>query len=168
MNAVIIHDYDPSWPQIFAALRLRIADVLHGLEAAIEHVGSTAVPGLAAKPIIDVDILLRSHTDLPLVIAKLTSLGYEHQGDLGIVGREAFRTPPGDFPHHLYVCLPDNDEYRRHLTFRNHLRSHATDASAYAKLKYELADKFMQDRNAYTEAKGAFVTEILRRADRLN
>ena len=161
---VIILDYDPLWPQQFQTLRSRIAAVLDELPTAIEHVGSTAVPGLAAKPIIDIDVLLKSSTDFPLVIARLSSLGYEHRGDLGVTGREAFRVPPDDVPHHLYVCPHDSQEYRRHIAFRNHLRTHPEDANAYAALKRMLADKFGADRDAYNKGKAEFVADILRRA----
>jgi GrpB-like predicted nucleotidyltransferase (UPF0157 family) len=161
---VIIQDYGPAWPQVFETLRSRIAAVLDELATAIEHVGSTSVPGLAAKPVIDIDVLLRSASDLPLAIARLASLGYEHRGDLGVTGREAFRTPPNEFPHHLYVCPPGNPEYARHIAFRNYLRTHPEEANAYARLKRNLADKFGVDRIAYNEAKSEFVAEILRRA----
>jgi GrpB-like predicted nucleotidyltransferase (UPF0157 family) len=165
MNSpIVIQNYDPLWPQRFQTLRSPIAVVLGGLAAAIEHVGSTAVPGLAAKPVIDIDILLTFATDLPLVIHKLASLGYAHRGDLGIAGREAFRIPPGYFPHHLYVCPPGSEEYNRHIAFRNYLRTHPEDAHAYATLKSQLADKFRADREAYNQAKSAFVGEILRHA----
>jgi len=124
VHVLTIQDYDPSWPQRFETLCAGIAAALGEMVSVIEHVGSTAVPGLAAKPIIDIDVVLRSATDLPQVIARLASLGYEHQGNLGIPGREAFRMPPRDWPHHLYVCPPDSQEYRRHLSFRDHLRRH--------------------------------------------
>lgn len=140
---------------------LDIAIVLNGMAASIEHVGSTAVPGLAAKPIIDMDVLLTSGSDLPLVICKLTDLGYEHRGDLGVIGREAFRAKSDDFSHHLYVCPPDSREYRRHIAFRNHLRSHADHANAYSSLKRKLAIRFGTDREGYNQAKGEFVEEIL-------
>lgn len=104
---IIIRDYDPLWPQQFETFRSRIAAALPRLATAIEHVGSTAVPGLAAKPVIDIDVLVRSATDLPLVIKRLASVGYEHHGDLGVTGREAFRAPADYCPHHLYVCPPD-------------------------------------------------------------
>ena len=105
-DLIIIKDYDPRWPQLFERLRSRIAAVLDKVAISIEHVGSTAVPGLAAKPIIDIDVLLRASTDFPIVIRKLANLGYEHRGDLGISGREAFRAKSDDVPHHLYVCPP--------------------------------------------------------------
>ena len=161
---IAVENYDPLWPEKFETLRSRIAQLLNGLATAIEHVGSTAVPGLAAKPIIDIDILLGSATHLPLVRTRLGSLGYEHRGDLGIAGREAFRTPPGQIAHHLYVCPPGSREYRRHIAFRDYLRSHPEDASAYAALKRNLAHKFATDREAYNQAKAEFVREILHRA----
>jgi GrpB-like predicted nucleotidyltransferase (UPF0157 family) len=163
---IVIEEYNLLWPGMFETLRTQIMSALDGLAAAVEHVGSTAVPELAAKPIIDLDVLLVSAADLPLAILKLAALGYEHRGDLDVFGREAFRAPPGSFPHHLYVCLPDSQEFRRHILFRDYLRSHARDARAYSVLKRELAARFSADREAYTEGKGAFVEEILRRAVR--
>jgi GrpB-like predicted nucleotidyltransferase (UPF0157 family) len=160
---IIIEEYDPQWPRTFESLRSRISAALGPMAVAIEHIGSTAVPGLAAKPIIDLDVLLCSDSDLAPAIAALASLGYEHHGDLGIPGREAFRNPLSGFPHHLYVCSPNRDEYRRHLAFRDHLRSHPGDASAYADLKRKLAAQFGPNRDAYTEAKTEFINEILRR-----
>jgi GrpB-like predicted nucleotidyltransferase (UPF0157 family) len=161
-DLISIADYNPFWPEQFQALHMRIAASLGELAATIDHVGSTAVPGLAAKPIIDIDVLLRSADGLPLVIARLARLGYQHQGDLGIAGREAFRAPAGDLPHHLYVCMPDSGEYRRHILFRDHLRAHPQDARAYANLKRDLAEKFAADREAYTHAKTEFVEQIVR------
>lgn len=160
---IVIEDYDPRWPQRFEILRDRIATALGPFAAAIEHIGSTAVPGLAAKPIIDVDVLLRSAAHLAGAVSALGALGYEHQGNLGVPGREAFRAPRGESPHHLYVCLPDRQEFGRHLAFRDHLRTHPEDAKAYAELKRKLATEFAADREAYTQAKSAFVHEILDR-----
>jgi GrpB-like predicted nucleotidyltransferase (UPF0157 family) len=164
MLPLIIKDYDPMWPQIFEQLSSRIAPALDGMAAAIEHVGSTAVRGLAAKPIIDIDVLLASATALPIVIARLASIGYEHRGDLGITGREAFHRPPDSFPHHLYVCPPGSEEYKRHIAFRDYLRTHPEAATQYARLKRDLAVKFGHDREAYNQAKSGFVAGILQRA----
>jgi GrpB-like predicted nucleotidyltransferase (UPF0157 family) len=161
---ITIADYDPRWPERFEILRARLFKALGPVAAAIEHVGSTAIPGLAAKPIIDVDVLLCSESDLQLGIERLATLGYEHQGDLGIPGREAFRAPTSEFPHHLYVCSPDHREYDRHITFRDHLRSHPEDARAYELLKRSLAGRFGSDRESYTLAKADFIEAILRRA----
>ena len=164
-DPIIVEDYDPHWPEQFELLRSQIAQSVGALAAAIEHVGSTAVPRLAAKPIIDIDVLLHSAADLPEAITRLATLGYEHQGDLGIAGREAFRAPSNDVPHHLYVHPPQSREYARHITVRNHLRSNPEDAQAYERLKRALAREYRDDREAYSLAKTEFVEAILRRSD---
>lgn len=160
---VIIEDYDPRWPKEFEILRSRIDAVLGPLAAAIEHIGSTAVPGLAAKPIIDIDVLLRSADELPAAVGVLATLGYQHQGDLGIAGREAFKAPADAFPHHLYVCPHGSAEFRRHVIFRDYLRSHSPRAQAYADLKKRLAALHNSDRDAYTAGKTCFIEEALQR-----
>jgi len=162
---VVIQPSDPHWAEEFALLRGQFALALDGLAAAIEHVGSTAVPGLAAKPILDVDVLLLPGAEFAVVATRLASLGYEHKGDLGVTGREAFRAPRGAVPHHLYVCPFESREYRRHIAFRDHLRSHPADAAAYASLKRKLAAGHATDREAYTQGKSGFIEAILRRAD---
>jgi GrpB-like predicted nucleotidyltransferase (UPF0157 family) len=161
-DPIVIEDYDPHWQEQFEVLRAQIAAVLRPLAAAIEHVGSTAVPGLAAKPIIDIDVLLRSAADLPEAITRLATLGYQHRGDLGVPGREAFRPPANDVASHLYVCAPECLEYARHITFRKHLRMHPEDARAYESLKRALAVEFRNDREAYNQAKTEFVEKVLR------
>lgn len=129
----------------------------------IEHVGSTAVPGLAAKPVIDIDVVIASEADLPSVISELAAIGYVYEGEIGIAGRHAFR-PPGDLPkHHPYVCAVDNRELQRHLAFRDHLRENKRDAQAYGELKCELAEHFGADRDGYAQAKTAFVEDVLRK-----
>lgn len=163
-NPVIVVDYDPNWPLLFRTLQRRFSDALGRMAAAIEHVGSTSVPNLAAKPIVDIDVLLAAESELPAAIAKLAQIGYVHQGDLGILGREAFRTPVGDPPHNLYVCRTSNGEFQRHLLFRDYLRAHPKDAKAYGDLKKALALQFRDDRSAYVDGKSEFVAKILIRA----
>jgi GrpB-like predicted nucleotidyltransferase (UPF0157 family) len=161
---VIVVDYDPAWAATFEVLRKQVAGVLGETVSSIEHVGSTAVPGLAAKPIIDIDVLLASETMLPEAIERLSRLGYVHQGDLGIPEREAFLTPAGTPAHHLYVRPPHSREFQRHLAFRDYLRAHPTEAKAYGDLKKALASQFRDDREAYMAGKHELVGEILTRA----
>jgi GrpB-like predicted nucleotidyltransferase (UPF0157 family) len=163
-NSVVVLDYDPDWPRRFELLRGRVTVALGGVVAAVEHVGSTAVVGLCAKPIIDMDVLLVTADALPEAIERLETLGYIHQGDLGIPEREAFFSPANEFPHHLYVCPPQSREFQRHLAFRDYLRSHAKEAKAYGDLKQALALKFAHDRAAYIAGKDAFVRALLDRA----
>jgi len=163
-DPVIVVDYDPLWPQAFELLRARLAGALGDLAVAIEHVGSTAVPGLAAKPVIDIDVVLRSETDLPAAGSALATLGYDFIGDLGIAGREAFRAPAGEPEHNLYVCAAGATELQRHLTFRDVLRAEPELAREYAELKRALAERYRDDRDTYTEGKTPFVTRVLMNA----
>jgi GrpB-like predicted nucleotidyltransferase (UPF0157 family) len=164
MPAVIVVDYDPSWPALFERIRASVWPAVHDLAAAIEHVGSTSVPGLAAKPIIDLDVVVRSTDHVPTAIARLAALGYQHLGDFGIAGREAFRPPPGSPDHHLYVCRPDSASLANHLAFRDQLRRRPELADAYGALKTRLATQFAHDLDAYVVAKTAFIVDVLREA----
>src|SRR5581483_10022916 len=101
-DPVVLHEYDSTWPDRFQALAARARSVLEGFVIQIEHVGSTAVPGLPAKPVIDLDVVVRTGQTLR-AIACLESIGYVHQGDHGIKGREAFLWPAGEARHHLYI-----------------------------------------------------------------
>ncbi len=148
--------YDPQWPAVFAALRDRAGGALGGLATTIEHIGSTSVLGLAAKPIIDLVVVV-APADVPDAIARLVSIGYEHRGTLGVAGRDAFRELPGDPPHHLYLSPADSEELRAQLRFRDRLRADADLAARYATLKRELAVRFRNDRMGYTDAKSEFV-----------
>jgi GrpB-like predicted nucleotidyltransferase (UPF0157 family) len=158
-------DYDSAWPVLFETLRQPLAEALGELTLAIEHVGSTAVPGLAAKPVIDLDVVLVNRDRLPAAITRLAALGYAHQGDLGIPGREAFDAPAGAPPHHLYVCAADSEELRRHLLLRDYLRAHPEAVLAYGTLKRSLADRYPYDRKAYTDGKSELITLLLARAE---
>jgi len=157
-------EYDPCWIRTFEEIREFVLPVLSDLIITIEHVGSTSVPGLAAKPIVDMDVVVSTQEDVFTAIQRLATLGYVHEGDLGAKGREAFIPPANVVWHHLYVCTVDNTEYKRHILFRDYLRSHLEDAKRYSNLKLELAERFNNNRVAYTNAKNDFVTEILQRA----
>ena len=161
---LVIKEYDPQWPVLFKQLRVKLSELLGNMASAIEHVGSTSVPGLASKPIIDLDVLLASAAYLPETIRRLATLGYKHEGDLGIIGREAFGHPPNLFAHHLYVCFPGSEEFRRHILLRNYLRSHPAEVSAYSNLKWELLAKLGNDRAAYIQGKDDFVKRLVQRA----
>jgi len=162
---VVLVDYDPLWPAVFRSLEERVRARLGALAAAVEHVGSTAVPGLCAKPVIDMDVAVREPADLATAIVRLADLGYRHLGEMGIQGREAFREPAGPPRHNLYVCVHGNREWNRHLAFRNHLRNRPDAARAYADLKRRLAAAFSDDVDAYCEAKTDFIVSILAASD---
>lgn len=160
---VRVVEYDLAWAERFDALARRAAEALGELVMAMEHVGSTSVRGLAAKPVIDLDVVVRRE-DVQRAIERLASIGYAHRGDLGMPGREAFRTPPGEEKHHLYLCVPESPGFRDHLLFRDYLRAHPEAAREYADLKRRLAEQHRDDPEAYQNAKSAFIDEVTRRA----
>ncbi|WP_369137729.1 GrpB family protein [Modestobacter versicolor] len=162
-GAVVVA-YDERWPRDFAAIREHLLPAFAGLAVTIEHVGSTAVPGLAAKPVIDLDVVVVEAAQVPRAVAALESLGYAHQGDLGIRGREAFSVLPGLPLHHLYVVVHGSPALRDHVDLRDHLRAHPDDAARYAAEKRRLSPLLVSDRDAYVAGKAWLVEELLARA----
>jgi GrpB-like predicted nucleotidyltransferase (UPF0157 family) len=154
---IVIVEYDAAWPAEFERLRDRAARAVGELALGIEHIGSTAVPGLAAKPVIDLVVIVK-RADVPEAIERLTQDGYFHQGNLGVEGREALRPPEGEVKHHLYVSPADSRELHAQLAFRDRLRADRALAAEYETLKRELAAHYRDDRDGYTNAKGSFVT----------
>jgi GrpB-like predicted nucleotidyltransferase (UPF0157 family) len=158
---VVVVEYDPEWPHIFEAIRAAVSRALGGLALDIEHVGSTAVPGLPAKPIVDIDVIVRP-VDVVNAIRCLAQIGYVHEGDLGVPGREVFIRPAGTPAHHLYVCPVGSPTLRAHLRFRDYLRANPAAAGEYAALKRTLASEVGDDPTAYTARKGTFIEAALR------
>lgn len=105
---------------------------------------------------------------MPRAIQRLATIGYVRRGHLGIEGREAFRSPPGEERHHLYLCVPESPGLRDHLLFRDYLRAHEEVAREYDRHKRALAEQYRDDRDAYQEAKRAFIEAITRRAEKAN
>ncbi len=161
---IIVQPYDPAWARSFLAIRAEIRAALGSLALRVEHVGSTSVPGLPAKPIIDVDVVIRDMSLLGEVIARLREAGYLHEGDLGVAGREAFRYDGKEhlMKHHLYVCPLDSAELRRHLAFRNYLRAHPGAAREYGRVKREGAALYPNDIDRYLAHKAPFIGRVYR------
>jgi GrpB-like predicted nucleotidyltransferase (UPF0157 family) len=162
MSTVVVVDYDDAWPRQFEALAARIWPAVQDVALSIEHIGSTSVPGLAAKPIIDMSIVVPSSTDIPIVVGKVAALGYRHRGNLGIEGREAFHQPP-DLPrHHLYACPAGTVGLVNPLALRDYLRANADATRRYSALKKRLAREHADDVEGYTVPKTDFILSILR------
>jgi GrpB-like predicted nucleotidyltransferase (UPF0157 family) len=174
MPEPILVPYDPTWPETFSQMCVVYAAALNGLIVAIEHVGSTAVPGLLAKPILDIDIVIPPCDALPEVATRLTELGYRHNGDQGIPEREVFKandtTAPYTEPrqvwiaHHLYVCPADSEELRRHVQFREALRRRPDLREEYTRLKEETALVARGDRKVYAHLKEGICRAFVERA----
>ena len=158
-------DYNPAWIDMFEELKARTWPLVADFALGIEHIGSTSVPGLAAKPIIDLDIVIPSSADVSLAVKRLAQLGYKHRGNLGIEGREAFSNPPGTIRHHLYVCWQGSTGLRNHLALRDYLRANPEEAQAYGNLKKRLALEHPHDIDAYIRDKTEFIVSILGRVD---
>ena len=157
---ILVADYDPAWPRTFASLRDRAWPHVAPYAEVIEHVGSTSVPGLAAKPIIDMDVIARDHDAVAPAVAALVALGYRYEGDKGITGREVLKPLAGDPEHHLYVCARGAAPLVEHLRFRDYLRANPSVAAEYSALKKRLAAE-LDDRMAYMLAKTDFVRACL-------
>jgi len=161
---VIVIDYDPEWPARFERLRDRIWPAINDVALRIEHVGSTSVQGLAAKPIIDMTIVVARTLDSATTIERLAPLGYRHQGTLGIGDREAFDHPDGLPRHNLYACPEGSIGLVNQITVRDYLRTHPDAAQEYGLLKKRLAAQFPNDITQYVFGKTDFVMGVLRRA----
>ncbi|MBR7041618.1 MAG: GrpB family protein [Clostridia bacterium] len=159
---VVVLPYDPNWAQAFRAIEAELVAALGGLAKRIEHVGSTSVPGLWAKPIIDIDAVIEDRSLLGEAVRALGKIGYRHEGDLGIPGREAFACEGKThlMTHHLYVCAEDSSELKRHLAFRDYLRAHPEAIGEYSRVKREAAELFPYDIDAYIAYKSPFIEKI--------
>jgi GrpB-like predicted nucleotidyltransferase (UPF0157 family) len=162
---VIVVPYNEQWPKEFEKIKVEIFAALGQLTVSIEHVGSTSVQGLWAKPVIDIDVVIPDNKFLPQVINKLKNIGYQYEGNLGIEGREAFRydNKPELMLHHLYVCPQNSKELKRHLAFRDFLRTHPDAVTVYSQVKREGASLFPENIDAYIQYKSPIIEKIYRR-----
>lgn len=159
---VIVVPYDEQWKQDFLKIKDELTNALGQLIIGIEHVGSTSVQGLSAKPIIDIDVVIKDLTVLEDVISVLSEIGYRYEGNLGIVGREAFKYDGKEHlrKHHLYVCPEDSPELKRHIAFRDYLRTHSDAVREYSHIKEEGAKRYPNDIERYIEHKSPFIEKI--------
>lgn len=165
---IVVVDYDTAWTDWFEELRRLVWPQVRDVALRVEHVGSTSVAGLAAKPIIDIDVVVAAEGQIRPVISALARLGYRWQGDLGVPGRQAFRPSPeieSELPaHHLYVVVDGSRPYLDHVLLRDLLRSDASARSRYAALKRRNAELAGGDIDVYLAAKAGLVGELLARA----
>lgn len=165
---IVLVPYDPQWPGAFAREAARLADALGDVPVELHHMGSTAVPGLEAKPVIDILAVVPRVEALDDRGAAFASLGYEAMGEFGIVGRRYFRKndDTGRRTHQVHAFSAGSAEILRHLDFRDYLRAHSDVRDAYASLKRRLAAECVDDMQYYSEGKTRFIRDIERRAAR--
>ncbi|MBQ3049692.1 MAG: GrpB family protein [Oscillospiraceae bacterium] len=161
---VTVLPYDRAWKAAFEAIKTELENAVGDLIVGIEHVGSTSVEGMSAKPCIDIDVIIKDYSVFDEVAEKLAAIGYIHEGDLGIKDREAFKysDKPHLMMHHLYVCPQDSEELHRHVTFRNFLRNVPESVKRYSLVKTTAAELFPNDIDKYIEYKSPCIEEIYR------
>lgn len=162
---VRVMPYDEAWSTAFETIKKEIEDAIGDRILAVEHVGSTSVKGMSAKPCIDIDVIIEDDAAFRDVAEGLKAIGYLHEGDLGIKGREAFKY--SDKPHlqlhHLYVCPKSSAELHRHLTFRDFLRSNPDAAKEYSAAKERAARQFPNDIDGYMQSKAPCIEALYAR-----
>lgn len=168
---VVVVDYDPEWAILYEEEKRRILEVLGHIIVEIEHIGSTAVPNLGAKPIIDIIAAVSHLSDAEKCIEPLSSIDYEYvpEYEASFPERRYFHKghPPKEQHYHLHMVEKRSDFWKRHLLFRDHLRAHPEVAQRYYRLKKELASKYDSNREAYTDAKTSFIESIVAEARRI-
>ena len=162
---VIVVPYDKAWKSAFEEIKKEIEHVIGDLIIGIEHVGSTSVEGLSAKPIIDIDVVIKDYSVFATVVQKLETIGYIREGDLGIKDREAFKysNKPHLQKHHLYVCPQYSEELHRHVTFRDYLKNNRGAVKKYSLVKETAAILFPNEIEKYIDYKTPCIEELYMR-----
>ncbi len=166
-DKIELRPHNPAWAQLFDEEAARIRSALGPWILDVQHVGSTSIPGIPAKPILDIAVAVGNFEEATRCIAPLEALGYTYRGELGIPRRHYFRRDDpatGAATHNLHMNEIHGHDYRAHIAFRDHLRAHPDAAQAYAVLKQQLQAQFPTDRLGYVNGKSAFVHGVLRRA----
>lgn len=157
-------EYDPRWAEAFRAESAAIQSVLDGLDIRLHHIGSTSVPGLMAKPVIDILIEATDVADLDRYNDAMRSIGYLSKGEFGIPGRRFYLKGLYDRTHHIHAFNHGTPDVIRHLAFRDYLIAHQSVADEYGVLKATIADTCCNDNDAYCEGKAAFVQDHEKKA----
>lgn len=165
LKNIVVVAYDPAWPGMYASEAEKIARVFGKFLISIEHVGSTSIPNLPAKPIIDIMLVVEDIEMVESLNPAMIELGYEPKGEYGISGRRHF-SKGGDRirTHNIHTYASGNPEIERHRNFRDYLIAHAHKARQYAEMKAHLAQEFPHDMDSYLAGKAVFIKEILAKA----
>ena len=159
---VVVVPYDEAWKNAFEEIKTEIEAEIGALIIGIEHVGSTSVEGMSAKPCIDMDVIIKDYSVFDEIVRTLGAIGYIHEGDLGIKDREAFKyaNKPHLMLHHLYICPQYSEELRRHITFRDFLRKNPEAVKKYSRVKETAAQLFPDSIDQYIEYKSPCIEEL--------
>jgi GrpB-like predicted nucleotidyltransferase (UPF0157 family) len=165
LRTIVVVPYNPLWPKMFEEEAAKISAIFGSELISIHHIGSTSIPGLSAKPIIDIMPIVHAIDRVDALNPAMIELGYEPKGENGISGRRYFQKGGQlNRSHHVHVYEVTNPEVKHLLNLRDYLIAHPIEAQQYGELKKELAQKFTHDIEGYMNGKDAFVKEIIRRA----
>ena len=159
---VVVLPYNVQWKDDFEKIKSEIINAIGDLIIGVEHVGSTSVEGMSAKPFIDIDVIIKDYSAFYIIVSRLEMIGYIYEGNLGIEDREAFKyfNKPHLRTHHLYVCPQKSEELYRHITFRDFLRSNVDAVKKYSYVKETAARLFPHDIEKYMEYKSPCIEEL--------
>ena len=162
---VVVLPYDVAWQSAFEKIKGEIEEAIGDLIIGIEHVGSTSVEGMSAKPCIDMDVIIKDYSVFDEIVRRFGVIGYIHEGDLGIKDREAFKYTDKShlMMHHLYVCPQYSEELHRHIIFRDFLRSNSEAVKKYSLIKEKAAELFPNDIDGYIEYKSPCIEELYKK-----
>jgi GrpB-like predicted nucleotidyltransferase (UPF0157 family) len=161
-----IHPYDRNWPNLFRQAAEPIRETLGELALRIDHIGSTAIPGAAAKPIIDIQVSVASFQPFEPIVSGMDSIGFIWRSDNPDLSKRYFRETPGTRRTHIHMRCAGSWSEQMTLLFRDYMRCHADDVRQYVELKQRLAGQFQDDRSAYVEGKSPFIWHVIAKADK--
>ena len=163
---VELKPYNPKWKEIYREESELISTTIHEYLVDIQHIGSTAIPNIVAKPIIDIAVALDSLENIEKIIKPLKEIDYIYRGEQGIPDRHLFVKGGEEFrTHHMHIMHKSHYEWKKHLFFRDYLLNHPEEVKKYSELKLQLEKKFKEDRASYTESKSEFIEIILDKAN---
>jgi GrpB-like predicted nucleotidyltransferase (UPF0157 family) len=160
MRRVTVREWDESYQVEFGEEAMKIREIFGNEVLGVFHIGSTAVPGLKSKPIIDILVVVQDINRVDDFIGGMESIGYTSMGEYGIQGRRYFHKGQEDHTHHVHIFEARNDHIERHIAFRDYLRSHPEVAEKYGNLKLKLADRYPEDIDSYQAGKNSIIGEI--------
>ncbi len=164
-DPVVVVPYDPEWPHLFAELGVQLRSVLGSVALRIDHIGSTAIAGMVAKPIVDVQVSVAGFEPLDAFRLPLAELGFVHRASNPDLSKRYFREAPGTRRTHIHVRVSGDWSEQFALLFRDYLRTHEAEATWFGGIKQQLAEQFANDRQGYTDAKSWYLWEIMKKAD---
>lgn len=166
MRKMEVVPHRKEWAEQFQEERDRLKQIFGELAIQIHHIGSTAIPNIYAKPVIDILIEASNMEKVDRHNEEMEALGYEVKGENGIPGRRYFQKGGDERTHHVHIFEKGNEEIKRHLAFRDYLRVNSEDATRYSELKQQLSSEFFTDPNGYVEGKDPFIKKIDEKAKR--